>query len=90
MNQERKRLFSALRQVLGLRVFPSSANFLLVELDQGVQADTLTLALRQQGVLIRDCQDFTGIERPTIRLAVRRPKENDRLVRSLKHELMRC
>ncbi|MGB0911396.1 MAG: threonine-phosphate decarboxylase CobD [Nitrospirales bacterium] len=90
MTVERKRFRALLNQLPGLRLFPASANFLLVEIQAGVEVEQLTQALRRQGLLIRDCQNFAGIENPTIRLAVRCPNENDRLVKALKRELAQC
>ncbi len=90
MALERKRFRRSLQQIPGLRVFSSAANFLLIEIDIKSSVEDLTNALRQQGFLIRDCHDFAGIKFPSIRLAVRRPKDNDRLVRALKRELVKC
>ena len=90
MNQERKRFRAALRKVLGLRVYPSSANFFLTQLETDSQVEKIVQSLHKQGILIRNCRDFAGILNPTIRLAVRRPRENDRLVKALKRELVKC
>lgn len=87
MKQERTRFTQALRQIPGLRVHPSSANFLLVQLKAQDQVSLLTQELCTQGIVIRNCQNFAGVDVPTIRLAVRRPKENDRLVKAVKREL---
>ena len=42
------------------------------------------LILCQQGLLIRDCSTIPGLSRRTIRVAVRLPRQNDRLVRALR------
>ena len=90
MNQERKRFCAALRKVVGLCVYPSSANFFLAQLETDSHVEKIVQSLLQQGILIRNCQDFAGIHTPTIRLAVRRPRENDRLIRALNRELEKC
>ncbi|WP_447968411.1 threonine-phosphate decarboxylase CobD [Nitrospira sp. M1] len=87
MKKERSRFAQALRQIPGLRVYPSAANFLLVQLNEHDQVSLLTQELCAQGIVIRNCHNFAGIDAPTIRLAVRRPKENDRLVKALTREL---
>ena len=71
-------------QNLGLKVFPSVANYLLVRLPESwPSADELALALLKQGVLVRSCTNFSGLDQRFVRLAVRTDKENSRL-----HELL--
>jgi len=90
MNLERKRFRACLQHIPHVqRVYPSSANFLLVQLPVHCQVSLLVHELCEQGLLIRDCENFAGINVPTIRLAVRRPKENDRLLKALKRGLLK-
>jgi threonine-phosphate decarboxylase len=84
MEQERDRLMRRLGSVPGLTLFPSHANFLLVELPGSHQAGRLALRLRRQGLLIRDCSSVPGLNHRTVRVAVRTRRENDRLVVALK------
>ena len=63
----------------GLKVFPSAANFLLVRLPQG-SGDDLQRWLEAERILIRTCNSFHGLGDAFIRLAVRTPSENRRLV----------
>lgn len=64
---------------LGLFVFPSKANFLL--LDTGQEATALFHQLVAEGVLVRDCTSF---RLPTcIRVAVRTREENQQLIGAL-------
>lgn len=83
MQQERARLAKTLGAIPGLHIFPSAANFLLVELPPSMPATQVTLALRQQGLLIRDCSSIPGLTGRTIRVAVRTTDENRRLVAAL-------
>jgi threonine-phosphate decarboxylase len=64
---------------LGLTALPSSANFLLVTLDE--PASELAERLLVKGVLIRDCTSF-GLP-DSIRIAVRRREENQQLTEAL-------
>ncbi len=84
MEQERDRLTRRLGSVPGLTLFPSQANFLLVELPGSHEAGSITMALRRQGLLIRDCSSVPGLNQCTVRVAVRTRRENDRLVAALK------
>lgn len=75
---------------LGLRVFPSRANYLLARLEQGPPgAPGLCAALRKQGILVRDCSNFCGLDERYIRVAVRSAPENARLLEALSTELQR-
>lgn len=79
----REQLMAGL-QALGLTPCPGAANFLLLRLPKTKGTSTaLTAALRQQGILIRDCGNFDGLDGQWLRLAVRRPEENARLLDQL-------
>ena len=83
MQRERACLAKALGAIPGLHVFPSAANFLLVELPPSMPAAHMTQTLRQQGLLIRDCSAIPGLNERTVRIAVRTTTENRRLVGAL-------
>jgi len=69
---------------LGLRVYPSRANYLLVELpDQGPSAARVAESCARQGVLLRDCANFPGCHDHHLRLAVAPPEDQDRLLEVL-------
>jgi threonine-phosphate decarboxylase len=80
---ERTRFASALQAVPGVMVFPSAANFLLVELPLPMPAALAADRLRGTGILVRDCSNVPGLNEYTIRVAIRRRRDNDRLCRSL-------
>ncbi len=82
---ERERFASMLRRLRGLRVYPSDANFLLVDTrGSGLDAKTIRARLLRHGVLVRECSDFRGLDAYHVRLAVRRRRENLLLVDLLK------
>jgi len=64
---------------LGLSVFPSAANFLLVKLPLRFGED-LQRWLESERILIRTCDSFHGLGDGFIRLAVRTSSENMRLI----------
>ncbi len=76
--QAREEFAAALREI-GLLVFPSDANFLLVRLSQGSGAE-LARWLESSWILIRRCDSFCGLGDAYIRLAVRSREDNLRLV----------
>ncbi len=58
-------------------VWPVIANYLYIELPQATQ---LTEFAAARNVLLRDCSDWPGFARPSIRVAVRRRWENELLL----------
>jgi threonine-phosphate decarboxylase len=83
MAQERERFHMKLAALPGCTVLPTSANYLLVELPRDWHARDMTERLRKRGLLIRDCSSVPGANARSVRLAVRRRSENDRLLREL-------
>lgn len=66
-----------------LTVYPSSANFLLVQLDSSMTSTELKERLVEKQILIRDCSSFTGLSNRFFRVAVRTEGENARLLECL-------
>lgn len=76
--QERGRLIESLLGLEGVnKVYPSDANFLLVEF---AEAKKVFIALRNQGIIIRD---RTRQVKDCLRITVGTPFENQRLLRCL-------
>ena len=69
---------------LGLRVFPSAANYLLFRAS-GVS--DLKERLLDRGVLIRSCANYPGLGEDYYRVAVRLRGENQRLIQAMKEVL---
>jgi histidinol-phosphate aminotransferase/threonine-phosphate decarboxylase len=61
------------------RVYPSSAPFLLLELDGRESVDDLLTRVREHGMAIRDARTFRGLD-DHVRVAVRMPDENQQLL----------
>ncbi len=65
-------------------VFPSRTNFILLRLTGAeARARELVDALGRRGILVRDCGNFRGLGEGFLRVAVKRPEENRRLLRAL-------
>ena len=77
IRMEKEWLLRQLEQ-LGCRVFPSEANYLLFQGPTG-----LDLMLRRQGIAIRDCSNYKGLDTGWYRIAVRNHEDNQQLIRSL-------
>jgi histidinol-phosphate/aromatic aminotransferase/cobyric acid decarboxylase-like protein len=87
IRQERRNLFDRLSEFKQLKVYPSSANFLLVEITEGMSAMELRNRLLEQRLLIRDCTNFMGLSPRFFRIAIRTTEENGRLLEALKKVL---
>ncbi len=84
----RKELVEDLHSISGLTVYPGEANFLLVRLGRGMPASPLLgEELLREGIAIRVCTNFTGLDERFFRVAVRTEEENERLIASLRRAL---
>ncbi len=88
---ERELLASALTD-LGVSIFPSAANYLLMELGPEMPRapELRDRLLRKHRILIRNCDSYEGLAPGRyVRMAVRSRDENRRLVLALAQELTR-
>jgi histidinol-phosphate aminotransferase len=70
---------------LGLRVLPSEANFLMVNVRPlGASAPELCAFLAREGILIRDLSGFRGAGESYVRISVGTREENEQLVEGIK------
>ncbi len=88
IEKERERLLSALRLLPGVETFPSAANFILVKVSS---MDTYLLRekLGYQGLLLRECSMFPGLDARYVRIGVRTRRENKRLIKALRTLLIK-
>jgi threonine-phosphate decarboxylase len=83
MAAERQHLMAGLAAIPGLRPFPSSANFILVQIVHGPATGELAERLMVERILIRNCANFMGLDDRFFRVAVRGRGENERLLGAL-------
>ena len=84
---ERNRFQSELAKIKGIRVIPSQANFIMVELDKRISPkELLKTLLIKHDLLIKELTTKTN-GRNYLRLAIRDSEENNVLIRALKEEL---
>lgn len=82
---ERERMRAAMTQLRFL-VAPTKANFIFVDVaPAGMTARQLANdLLRRYGIAIRVCDDYAGLSAPTfVRVAVKAPEDNERLLEAL-------
>jgi histidinol-phosphate/aromatic aminotransferase/cobyric acid decarboxylase-like protein len=84
-----RRFVAALGRIEGLHVYPTQANFALIELKGNLSAEDLVCRLLiRRGIYTRTCDDKRGLEPGKfIRVASRSRIENAYIVRSLKRSL---
>lgn len=88
VRERRRELLAELKAIPGLTVYPGEANFLLARIDRG-DPDARKLARRilAEGIAIRVCDNFAGLDGRFFRVAVRTQEENARLCGSLRKAL---
>ncbi len=88
VHKRREELTGELETITGLTVYPGTANFLLVRIDRGgASAVELACRLLKDGIAVRVCDNFAGLDGRFFRVAVRTAEENGRLCRSLRKAL---
>ncbi|MDP2277901.1 MAG: threonine-phosphate decarboxylase CobD [Nitrospirota bacterium] len=69
---------------LEISYIPSQANYYLLRINH---AKEIISALRNKGILVRDCSNFKGLDGEYIRIAVKSRKDNMRLLKELSNFL---
>ena len=84
---ERERFSAELNKIDKIRVIPSQANFIMVELDECISPlELLKQLLIKHNLLIKELKTKTN-GRNYLRLAIRDTCDNDKLIMALKAEL---
>ena len=82
--QETIEFINELHKIKGIKVYPSMANFVLLELNNGMTADDfVTTLLIKYGIYVRTCSDKIGLVGEYVRLASRTKDENAYIIKSL-------
>lgn len=87
IKDERKRFQEELKTIKGIRIIPSQANYIMVELGEGISPKELTKKLLlKHNILIKE---LTGKikDRGYLRLAIRNTEDNNKLLQALREEL---
>jgi threonine-phosphate decarboxylase len=85
VSNSRRDMVKELNTISWLKVHPSETNFLLLEIVKGDLTSTeVKEGLAKQGMLIRDCKDFDGLNNKFFRVTVRQPEENRKLIDNIK------
>ena len=86
---ERTRFQNALSRINGIKVFPSQANYVMVELVDGLSSKAITRELlTEKGIFVKDLAGKLG-DKQYLRIAVRNSEDNDMLISALE-QLSHC
>ena len=77
---ERERVFKKLEGIKGINPFPSHGNFILCQWKRTGDLDDLLVHLLSNGLYVRDCRNFAGLEDNFFRIGLRTSEDNDRLI----------
>lgn len=83
IRQERRTMCERLGQFSQIRLYPSSTNYLLVEIKGDMTSGELKERLLSHRILIRDCASFMGLSNKFFRIAIRTGDENKKLLECL-------
>lgn len=80
----RTTLTDGLARLPGVRAWPAAANFVLIRVPDGAR---VLDRLRRDGIAVRPCGTFPGLDDNHLRIAVRRPDATERLLAALERAL---
>ena len=81
LEKERAFLFRALEGMKGVKAYPPTVNFILLRLSPSWgNAPAFCARMREEGILLRDCSNYPGLDATFIRVAVRKRAENEKLL----------
>ena len=82
-HEEKQFLYNELKTVPHIKVIESETNFFLIKLLKS-DASSLREHLLNKKIYVRSCDDFQGLSNKFIRIAVRKRRENSKLILELK------
>lgn len=82
--EERERVTGVLRK-MNVKVYPSEANFILIETEY--KSGFIAEELMKRGVIVRDCSSFTGCNEKHIRVSIGKREENDFFIEKMEEIL---
>ena len=80
LREEGTRFVAALRALPHVTIFPPSVNFVLLRLEN-MTACECAARMRRRGILVRNCDNFPGLDGRYIRVAVKSTADNDEFLR---------
>ncbi len=86
--ESREFLYNEMLKIPELRVFKSYANYILVDIrNTGMKSIQMTEKLMENGIIVRDCSSFRGLDDYWIRVSVATIEEDEKFIDVLKNIL---
>jgi len=87
LKNEKEFVLNTLRQIENIEIFPSSTNFILFRLltNNTNLPGNLFHSLLNDGILLRNCGNFPGLNESFFRISLRSRKENQKLLNAFKN-----
>ena len=84
LNEERAFMYNALDAIVGITVYPPSANFILFQVNQeGITANYINEELKKYNMIVRNCDSYVGLTNHWVRIAIKDHDTNIKLVDKL-------
>jgi threonine-phosphate decarboxylase len=88
IKRERERCYKRLKENHKMKPISTDVNFYLIEiLNNKISTEIADILLYKNNILVRDCKTFTGLNNKFIRVAIKKPQENTRLIQALEKAL---
>lgn len=88
--EERKWMLQELLEIKEFSTFNSEANYMLCKIVKGQCLEDLENFLGKNGIMIRNCSNYIGLDNRFFRIAIRSEKDNQRLISLLKEFSTPC
>ncbi|MBR3622691.1 MAG: aminotransferase class I/II-fold pyridoxal phosphate-dependent enzyme, partial [Selenomonadaceae bacterium] len=82
--ENEKNFLSNELQKLNIKIFPPTVNFILCYFENIGIAENIRNILRERGFLVRNCENYPGLDGRYIRIAVKNRKDNEALIAALR------
>ena len=81
----RERFLKNLLTIKKIKVYPTSTNFFLINIDNlDISSDKICKLFAQEGILVRNCANFIGLSDKYIRIAINNDKANEVFYKTFK------
>ena len=87
---ERERFITAFEDVPDIILYPTTTNFLVAGLQNGLNADVVCRRLTEHKIMVRNCRNFFGLTNRHIRISLKLPEHNLMLTQNLFHIAQQC
>lgn len=86
---ERNRFIKELEEIKSIKVYPSQANFIMIDMGKTNSYDFCVTMLDKYNILVKDLSTKKYFGKNFIRVAIRDEKDNNAFISAIKKELMK-